>query len=93
MDDYQSYLKKIHDQLVTPDELIKDIVKEAANKGIRNKSKIIAGEVSEVYDIELDNGQQIIIRMNPSDQKIYFQEQWAIEQCKKIGGIQVPEIL
>lgn len=91
MEDYQSYLAKLH-KSSTDDQFISVVIKEATGKTIKSKRRIIAGEVSEVYDVTLDNDQHVIIRINRGDQPTYYQEKWAIAQCKKIG-IPVPEIL
>lgn len=92
MSDYKKYLADLHSQLTTPDEIIFDAVKEATNKTVINKNKIIAGEANEVYDVELSDNSHVIIRISRAEKQEFEQERWAIEKCREIG-IPVPKIL
>lgn len=90
--DYDKYLATMHAKLVTPDEIIREIVKEGTNQDFLTKEKIIAGEANEVYDITLTNSDNVILRISRSGHPNFLQEKWAFEQVKKIG-VPVPEIL
>lgn len=90
---YKDYLTTLHAKFVTPDEVIHQVIKEATGLGVKNKRRIIAGEASEVYDIELDNGLYVILRISRGQFDQYEQERWVFQQCQRIGGIPVPEIL
>jgi aminoglycoside phosphotransferase (APT) family kinase protein len=57
-----------------------------------SKERIIAGEVSEVYDIELSNNKHVILRISRERKPYYFQEKWALKKLKSVG-VPVPEIL
>lgn len=92
MSDYKEYLTSLHTKLTTPDEIINSVIFEATNKELRNKRKIIAGEASEVYDVELTNNSHVILRIARGGKEQYGQESWAIKQVEKIG-VPVPEIL
>ena len=89
--DYDKYLKSLHSQKETPEEIIKDIVKEGAGKNFVSKKKIVAGEVNEVYDITLNDKSHVILRISPNGSPDFQQEQWAIKEAKKVG-VPVPEI-
>lgn len=91
-DRYNQYLQSLHDKKQTPDEVIADVVREGTGRGVVAKRKIVAGEVNEVYDIELDDRRSVILRVSPNGQPDFLHEQWAIEECNKIG-IPVPAIL
>lgn len=91
-DHYQEYLASLHNKLVTPDPILQEIIKTGTGKKMAGKTRIVAGEVNEVYDIELENGQHVILRISKSEQPGFLQEQWAIEKMQKIG-VPVPGII
>lgn len=91
-DQYQKYLASIHTKLVTTDETIQEIVKEGSGHNLIAKTRIVAGEVNEVYDIELENSQHVILRIAKSGHPNFLQEKWAIEKVQKLG-VPVPKIL
>lgn len=92
MNDYAEYLTSFHAKLTTPDEILNSTIFEATKKEVKNKRKIIAGEASEVYDVELTDNSHVILRIARGEKKQYDQESWAINQAKKVG-VPVPEIL
>lgn len=91
-DHYQKYLASIHNSWVTPDKIIQDIAKEATDQNVKSKFRIIAGEANEVYDLTLENGKHVILRISTSGYPNFLQEKWALEKVKKLG-VPVPEIL
>lgn len=90
--DYDEYLSSIHHKLQTPEEVIREVVKKSTNHDFIAKTKIIAGEVNEVYDIKLTNNKHVILRISQQGSPNFQQEKWAIEQVKQVG-IPVPKIL
>lgn len=89
--DYDAYLSSLHATKETPEEIIRDIIKEGIGKELVSKRKIIAGEVNEVYDIILKDQSHVILRISPNGSPDFQQEKWAISECKKIG-VPAPEI-
>ena len=90
--DYEKYLASMHAKLITPDEIIKSVVKEGTGKEYTTKEKVIAGEANEVYDITLSDTSHVILRISRSGHPNFLQEKWALEQVKKVG-VPIPEIL
>lgn len=88
---YEQYLANLHSGLVTPEELISETIKEATGRQLADKKRIVAGEVNEVYDVALDNGGYVILRIS-REVGAFDREKWAIEQCKKID-VPAPDIL
>lgn len=91
-DHYQEYLVSMHAKLVTPDEEIKKIVKTGSGYNLINKTRIVAGEINEVYDVELENKKHVILRIAKGGYPNFLQEKWAIEKVQKLG-VPVPKIL
>ncbi|MDO8638455.1 MAG: aminoglycoside phosphotransferase family protein [Candidatus Daviesbacteria bacterium] len=91
-DHYQKYLASIHNNWITPDEIIQNLAKEATGQNVKYKFRIIAGEANEVYDLTLSDGKHVILRISTSGHPNFLQEKWALEKVKKLG-VSVPEIL
>ena len=90
--EYNKYLRSLHSEKQTSEEIIRSIVKEGTGKNIVSKRKIIAGEVNEVYEVSLEDGSSIILRISPKSSNDFLKEQWAINKCKEIG-VPVPNIV
>src|SRR3989344_4968936 len=90
-DPYKEYLAIMHGKLVTSDEVISGIVKEGTSKEIKEKKRIIAGEVNEVYDITLTDGVHVILRIS-KHKSDFLQEKWAIDRVINLG-VPVPQII
>src|SRR4051812_42538380 len=90
--DYDKYLASMHAKLITPDEIIKSVVKEGTGLGVISKKKLIAGEANEVYDILLENKNHVILRISRSGHPNFLQEKWALEKVKN-AGVPIPKIL
>jgi len=91
-DEYQKYLERIHNKKSTSDQVIYELVNEATGSIPISKTKLMTGEVNEVYDIMLPNMESIIVRIHTDVKPVFLQEKWAIEQCRE-KGIPVPTIL
>jgi aminoglycoside phosphotransferase (APT) family kinase protein len=92
MSDYRQYLSDIHSRHTAPESLLTDVIKDVSNSPIASKRRIVAGEENEVYDITLENGTSLIIRVSRSKEPEFEREHWAIEECKKVG-VPVPGML
>jgi aminoglycoside phosphotransferase (APT) family kinase protein len=90
--DYDKFLASVHANFDTPDQIVREIVKEGTNQDFITKEKIIAGEANEVYDITLANNVHVILRISRQGHPNFIQEKWALEHVKKVG-VPVPEIL
>lgn len=82
----------MHAKLVTPEEVIRDVIKEETGLDLVSKNKIVAGEVNEVYEIVLSNKKHVILRISKGGYPGFLQEKWAIDRCKGLG-VPVPEII
>lgn len=91
-DHYRKYLTSMHAKLITPDEVIRDVIEEETGLDLVSKNKIVAGEVNEVYEIVLSNKKHAILRISKGGYPGFRQEEWAINKCKGLG-VPVPEII
>jgi Ser/Thr protein kinase RdoA (MazF antagonist) len=89
----EAYFKKTHSTLSTPANQIKVVIEKATKSGILCMQRLFVGEVSEVYDIKLENGSNIILRIARGAVPQYEQERWAIKHCSEVGGIPAPSII
>lgn len=90
---YQDFLKQKHATFNTSEELIEQMVQKATGLKMVQKTKLILGESHEVYDVEVQKGMHIIVRIShETDRRPFEAENWAFEQCKKVN-VPVPEII
>ena len=91
-DEYNKFLQEIHSKSFTTDEIIADVIKEATGSRVVSKTRFVAGEVNEVYDVELQGKENVVIRIHKSEEPAFLKEKWAIDQCKLVG-VPVPDVL
>lgn len=91
-DEYKRYLKRVHGNKLASEELISEVVRKATGYPFVSKNKIIAGEVNEVYDIQLKNRNNVVVRFYKSKWPTFDQEKWAIDRCRE-KGIPAPAVL
>ena len=72
-DEYNKFLEEIHSKNFTTDDVISDVVKEATGSEVISKKRIMAGEVNEVYDVELQGKDNVIVRIHKSDKPVFRQ--------------------
>lgn len=76
-------LKGIHDKKTSSPEVVARIIAKSINKKIVNYDRILNGEVNEVYNVELEDGSEVIIRIGHDKDQGFEAETWAIKQAKK----------
>ncbi|MDO8507356.1 MAG: aminoglycoside phosphotransferase family protein [bacterium] len=89
---YKAHLSRVHSRLNAPDNLVKQVVREATGEEIVDKIRIIAGEINEVYDVTLGNGGNVVVRISRQKRPDFGQEEWAIKKCIE-AGVPAPEVL
>lgn len=90
-ENYQSFLENLHDKLNTSDEVLEAFVKSAVGYGVKEKRKVVEGEVNEVYDITPTHGENIIVRISREKHNRFEAEKWALNKCRD-AGVPVPLI-
>lgn len=85
------FIDKRHAGFAAPESVVFGLVKKATGKSPTSKTRIIAGNDNEVYDVETETG-NFIVRIHRFGSVGYREEVWAIEECRK-KGVPVPEVL
>lgn len=90
-ENYQSFLENLHGKLNTSDGILESVVKSAVGYGVKDKRKVVEGEVNEVYDITPTRGENIIVRISRVEHNRFEAEKWALDKCRD-AGVPVPQI-
>ncbi len=93
--EYQAYLETLHQGLQTDEQLLDEVVFEVTAAHIKDRQKIVKGEMNEVYSIVLNNGREIIVRISRSDHgdwSEFEREKLAFDLCKDLN-LPFPNIL
>lgn len=56
----------------TSESVVEDVVKRAIGKSIQGKTRIIAGYDSEVYRVAVEDGEEIIVKINHRQPEVEF---------------------
>ena len=91
-DPYQDYLKAFHAGLQLADGPLERALRAVSSAPVTSRTRIVAGEANEVYDVAFADGLDVIVRISRDRHKHFEQERWAIRQCRE-RGVPVPEIL
>ncbi|MEK7154630.1 MAG: phosphotransferase [Patescibacteria group bacterium] len=89
---YQDYLTKKHGGFNTPIEVIDQEVVKAIGSPTLTRTKLMLGEVNEVYDVVTKDGQEIIVRISRSEHPRFEAEKKAIDLARQ-AGVPAPEVL
>lgn len=92
MSDYQDYLNSLHSKNKTPVTEIGKMIKRATKHSMISAVQIIAGEANEVYEVSLDNGKIVILRITRGKYASFARENWAINKVKSLG-VPVPKMI
>lgn len=92
VESYQTHLTALHAGVAIPEAVLTDLLWEFSPVHVLAKTRIIGGEVNEVYDVIFADQTQVIVRIERGKAKGFAQEQWAIQECAK-RGVPVPEVL
>ena len=89
---YQEFLNGLHSGRKVSPEILHDSIRAISIANIVSFQQIVQGEVNEVYDVLLSDGQSVVVRLCPSSESVFEREVWSIEKCAVLG-LPVPEIL
>lgn len=90
--EHKQYLARKHAQMITPPEMVGQFVKQAVGSDLKDQKRLILGESNEVYDVTVENGLQVIVRISHDEDDTFDKEKWATEKCLEVN-IPVPKVL
>lgn len=83
--DHQKYLQRLHEGMQTPEEVIRSQVEKAVGSPMKTHTRIVAGQMSEVYDVMTISGEELIVRIAHQKETRYPIERWALDTIRKLG--------
>lgn len=89
---YNEYLQKKHSQFQTDKNLIEKIVNSATKSNIKSLSKLVEGEVNEVYDVLTETHKELIVRISRAKTPNFETEEKYIKLVRELG-VPAPKIL
>lgn len=87
-EEFKSY-KPVH----TKEEVIQ-LTEFVLGRKVQSLDRQDLGEINAVYFIDMDNGQQCVVRISPKERNYnkFFAEAWAFKKCHEVG-VPTPEVL
>ena len=76
----------------SPAEVVEAAILEATGSPAATTERLLHGESNEVYDATTEDGQRVVVRLNPRRPSLFPAERWAIERSAA-AGVPVPEVL
>nr|WP_020578234.1 aminoglycoside phosphotransferase family protein [Actinopolymorpha alba] len=81
-----------HSQLASPRALIDGVVRKATGHSIDSLTRLIVGQMNEVYDVVTDDGRRVIVRISHADDPRFEGECWALDAARD-AGVPTPRVL
>lgn len=91
-DPYRKYLEKKHGGFNTPGELVEMIAEKATGSRPIKRSRIIEGEVNEVYDVITEDKQDVVVRISRHGAANFETEERVIRMALMVG-VPAPKVL
>lgn len=89
---YREFLERKHNAWQTASGLIEECVLQGSGSPLQEIERIVEGEVHEVYGVQTQDGQRLILRISHSEWPRFEDEKWAIEAVRQ-QGVTAPEVL
>lgn len=88
---YHTYLEQKQSQFGVSPEIVEKAIEKATNSESLVSTRIIAGEVNEVYGVGTNNG-DFIVRISHGESDRFSSEKWAIDKARE-KGVPAPQVL
>jgi Ser/Thr protein kinase RdoA (MazF antagonist) len=76
----------------SPPEVVASVIASATSSVAVTTTRLLHGESNEVYDATTEDGQRVVVRLNPRRPSLFPAERWAIERAAA-AGVPLPEVL
>lgn len=91
-DVYRSqHLAALHSAWATPLDVVAAVIGEVTKAPVVDFRRIVDGEQNEVYDVTLEQGPSLIVRISHDGPEGHDREAWVIGECAS-RGIRVPRV-
>lgn len=89
---FDDWLKAKHSKISTPSELVDTYVQKAVGSPVSKASRIVIGQINEVYDVTTLDNRSFIVRISRQDDPRFEAERWALDASRKVG-VPTPKVL
>lgn len=89
--DRGQHLAALHSAWATPLDVLAAVVGEVAKAPVVDFRRIVDGEQNEVYDVSLDRGPSLIVRISHDGSEAHDRETWVLGECAA-RGIPAPRV-
>ena len=80
-EDYAEHLAGRHATRVTPPEVVRQLVAEAASAPVAAVRRIVQGEVNEVCEVTLHGAPSLMVRISHDGGEAFAREAWVLHAC------------
>ena len=89
--DRSQHLAALHSAWATPLDVVAAVVGEVAKAPVVDCRRIVDGEVNEVYDVTVEQGPSLIVRISHNGSKDHDREAWVLGECAA-RGVRAPRV-
>lgn len=89
--DRSQHLAALQSAWATPLDVVAAVVGEVAKAPVVECRRIVDGEVNEVYDVTLEQGPSLIVRISHNGSEDHDREAWVLGECAS-RGIRAPRV-
>ncbi|GAB3738864.1 phosphotransferase family protein [Microlunatus parietis] len=89
--DRSRHLAALHRAWATPPDVVAAVVAEVTKAPVVECRRIVDGEVNEVYDVTVEQGPSVIVRISHSGSEAHDREAWVLGECAA-RGIRAPRV-
>ncbi|MFC7621472.1 phosphotransferase family protein [Microlunatus sp. GCM10028923] len=89
--DRSQHLAALHRAWATPLDVVTAVVGEVSTSPVVECRRIVDGEVNEVYDVTVEQGPSMIVRISHRGSEAHDREAWVLGECAA-RGIRAPRV-
>ncbi|WP_161605939.1 phosphotransferase family protein [Microlunatus speluncae] len=87
--DRRQHLAALHSAWATPLDVVAAVVGEVTKAPVVECRRVVDGEVNEVYDVTVERGPSLIVRISHNGSEDHDREAWVLGECAS-RGIRAP---
>ena len=91
--EYEVWREEHHARKPATDHaLLADVVRDATGASAASWTRLVRGEVNEVYVVTMSSGDDVIVRVSRDERKRFHSERWVLDAARAVG-VAVPDVL